>query len=215
MTSIVAPSLLPLWMLIWFAMFSPHPIIPSSWRIIKVGTIIHSPPSLPLLSPNCSSQLYFSFSPEIRLDLIQKAMDYIYCFHQSIDSLKSDPFKSRFSPINQNRLEVSQDVQTNSCEQNHEDKKEISISLVKLKAGEARKETRKKVKVRGGQRKGIGCAFCKNNGEREEVHLNHVLKDPYGLVRCPVLRAYICPICHQSGDYAHTLRYCPMKEILQ
>ena len=31
-----------------------------------------------------------------------------------------------------------------------------------------------------------------------------------GKVICPILFAYKCPICHATGDYAHTLKYCPM-----
>ena len=31
-----------------------------------------------------------------------------------------------------------------------------------------------------------------------------------GKVVCPILYAYKCPICHATGDYAHTLKYCPM-----
>ena len=31
-----------------------------------------------------------------------------------------------------------------------------------------------------------------------------------GKVICPILYAYKCPICHATGDYAHTLKYCPM-----
>lgn len=29
---------------------------------------------------------------------------------------------------------------------------------------------------------------------------------------CPILRLYQCPICHASGDQAHTIKYCPYAE---
>ena len=57
-----------------------------------------------------------------------------------------------------------------------------------------------------------GCVFCKNNGEKSEIYLSHVLKDNEGRVLCPILRKYVCPICGVSGDNAHTIRYCPKNE---
>eukprot|EP00800_Vazella_pourtalesii_P017956 TRINITY_DN5665_c1_g2_i1.p1 TRINITY_DN5665_c1_g2~~TRINITY_DN5665_c1_g2_i1.p1 ORF type:complete len:196 (+),score=12.28 TRINITY_DN5665_c1_g2_i1:123-710(+) len=53
------------------------------------------------------------------------------------------------------------------------------------------------------------CVFCRNNGEDESVYTSHALKAPDGRVTCPVLRAYTCPLCHASGDEAHTIKYCP------
>lgn len=41
--------------------------------------------------------------------------------------------------------------------------------------------------------------------------MSHVLKDDYGKVVCPILRAYTCPYCQASGDFAHTINYCPLK----
>jgi hypothetical protein len=52
------------------------------------------------------------------------------------------------------------------------------------------------------------CTFCKNNGESEEVYSSHVLKDSTSKITCPVLFAFVCPICGESGDKAHTLTYC-------
>ena len=56
------------------------------------------------------------------------------------------------------------------------------------------------------------CVFCKNNGERSDIYMSHVLKDSEGRVTCPVLRKYTCPFCGVSGDNAHTIRYCPRNE---
>jgi len=54
------------------------------------------------------------------------------------------------------------------------------------------------------------CTFCKNNGESEAIYSTHYLKDASGVVTCPILRAYTCPICGQNGDKAHTVKYCPI-----
>ncbi|XP_025109326.1 protein nanos-like isoform X2 [Pomacea canaliculata] len=56
---------------------------------------------------------------------------------------------------------------------------------------------------------GITCAFCRKNGETREFYTTHKLKDIHGNVICPVLRAYTCPKCGQSGDLAHTESHCP------
>ena len=53
------------------------------------------------------------------------------------------------------------------------------------------------------------CRFCQNNGEEEVVFLSHATKENNGTVICPILREYICPVCGQSGDKAHTVSYCP------
>ncbi|XP_022094328.1 nanos homolog 1-like [Acanthaster planci] len=53
------------------------------------------------------------------------------------------------------------------------------------------------------------CVFCKNNGESEMVYASHVLKDGDGKITCPILRAYTCPLCGASGDFSHTIKYCP------
>ncbi|XP_069778827.1 nanos homolog 1 [Narcine bancroftii] len=56
------------------------------------------------------------------------------------------------------------------------------------------------------------CVFCRNNGAPEDVYGSHVLKTPEGRVVCPILRAYTCPLCHASGDNAHTIKYCPLSK---
>ena len=58
------------------------------------------------------------------------------------------------------------------------------------------------------------CVFCKNNGEDEMYYLSHTLKNDDGLVTCPVLSAYICPICGATGPVAHTIKYCPNNKVI-
>jgi hypothetical protein len=53
------------------------------------------------------------------------------------------------------------------------------------------------------------CSFCEKNGENADIYLSHPLKDSLGKIVCPVLRSYVCPKCGDSGDYAHTNKYCP------
>lgn len=53
------------------------------------------------------------------------------------------------------------------------------------------------------------CGFCQNNGEEEGFYRSHRLKDKVGVVECPILRKYVCPLCSATGDTAHTIKYCP------
>lgn len=55
----------------------------------------------------------------------------------------------------------------------------------------------------------MSCCFCKNNGEKDAIYNSHPLKDSLGKIVCPILREYVCPKCGESGDYAHTNKYCP------
>ncbi|KAJ6219517.1 hypothetical protein RDWZM_005329 [Blomia tropicalis] len=61
------------------------------------------------------------------------------------------------------------------------------------------------------------CAFCKNirsSDKSSENYKTHWLKNNQNVVTCPVLRNYQCPLCHNTnGDFAHTVRYCPMKRL--
>ena len=54
----------------------------------------------------------------------------------------------------------------------------------------------------------LRCSFCLSNGETKDVYSSHCLKLS-GVVQCPILRRYICPICQKTGDDAHTKKYCP------
>ena len=56
------------------------------------------------------------------------------------------------------------------------------------------------------------CQFCHSNGETKAQYQSHMLRNFNGLVTCPVLRAFTCPICKVTGDYAHTVSYCPQNK---
>ncbi|XP_049950951.1 nanos homolog 2 [Schistocerca serialis cubense] len=58
-------------------------------------------------------------------------------------------------------------------------------------------------------KKGIWCAFCRNNGESDKIFRSHQLKDNYGKTVCPILQKYVCPLCKATGPEAHTVKYCP------
>lgn len=68
-----------------------------------------------------------------------------------------------------------------------------------------------KIRRRNGGKKEV-CVFCRNNGEKEQIYTSHTLKDASNNVACPILRLYQCPICHASGNQAHTIKYCPYAE---
>lgn len=57
------------------------------------------------------------------------------------------------------------------------------------------------------------CVFCQNNGEDESYYMTHTCKDDDGFVLCPILRAYVCPICSATGSVAHTIKYCPQNKV--
>ena len=53
------------------------------------------------------------------------------------------------------------------------------------------------------------CKFCLSKREEPEIVTHHNLFDDNGLVSCPILQEYECELCHATGKYAHTLKYCP------
>ncbi|XP_026545279.1 nanos homolog 2 [Notechis scutatus] len=59
------------------------------------------------------------------------------------------------------------------------------------------------------------CNFCKHNGESKKVYSSHTLKRADGVVVCPILRNYTCPLCGATADKAHTLKYCPNNKAKQ
>ncbi|XP_070620708.1 nanos homolog 2 [Erythrolamprus reginae] len=56
------------------------------------------------------------------------------------------------------------------------------------------------------------CNFCKHNGESKKVYSSHALKRADGVVVCPILRNYTCPLCGATANQAHTLKYCPQNK---
>nr|XP_031300338.1 nanos homolog 2 [Camelus dromedarius] len=83
----------------------------------------------------------------------------------------------------------------------------------KLKPGEPRPEAQQEQGPGGrGPSEALAtlCNFCKHNGESRRVYTSHRLKTPGGVVVCPILRHYVCPLCGATGDQAHTLKYCSL-----
>nr|Q90ZZ5.1 RecName: Full=Nanos homolog 1; AltName: Full=Xcat-2 protein [Xenopus borealis]AAK49296.1 Xcat-2 [Xenopus borealis] len=60
-----------------------------------------------------------------------------------------------------------------------------------------------------------GCGFCRSNKEAMSLYSSHRLRSLDGRVLCPVLRGYTCPLCGANGDWAHTMRYCPLRQLLR
>jgi hypothetical protein len=67
--------------------------------------------------------------------------------------------------------------------------------------------------VERNKNKEVRCSFCQNNGECEYIWRSHSIKDLFGKITCPLLMAYTCPICGESGEKAHTITYCKMYKI--
>lgn len=63
-----------------------------------------------------------------------------------------------------------------------------------------------------GDKNGVVCVFCRNNGESEAIYTSHKLKDAEGHITCPILYIYTCPICGAKGENAHTIKYCPKND---
>ena len=61
----------------------------------------------------------------------------------------------------------------------------------------------------------VTCAFCKNNGEPHHIYTSHLMKNAKGKVTCPLLKIYVCPICGETGDSAHTITYCKKYKLLK
>ena len=58
------------------------------------------------------------------------------------------------------------------------------------------------------------CSFCRNNKEESCVYNTHVIKDEFGNVTCPILQRYSCPKCGATGKRAHTVKYCPLGDVI-
>ncbi|XP_031751157.1 protein nanos isoform X1 [Xenopus tropicalis] len=56
------------------------------------------------------------------------------------------------------------------------------------------------------------CKFCKHNGESSRVYSTHTLRNSNGIIICPVLRKYTCPLCGATGALSHTRKYCPFND---
>ncbi|XP_063172497.1 nanos homolog 2-like [Candoia aspera] len=54
------------------------------------------------------------------------------------------------------------------------------------------------------------CNFCRFNGESKKFYSSHQLQRADGVVTCPILRKYTCPICGATADKAHTRTHCPL-----
>ncbi|XP_077302215.1 nanos homolog 1-like [Arctopsyche grandis] len=53
------------------------------------------------------------------------------------------------------------------------------------------------------------CGFCRSGGRSPSIYYSHTLRSPTGVLTCFNLRKYVCPICGETGDNAHTVQYCP------
>lgn len=56
------------------------------------------------------------------------------------------------------------------------------------------------------------CKFCYKNKEPAMLFRNHNFRRDDGILACPVLRKYKCPICGATDDKAHTAKYCPLNK---
>ena len=54
-----------------------------------------------------------------------------------------------------------------------------------------------------------------NRGHQECKYCHgpfHRLRDKHGRITCPVLRSIVCYHCNATGEYAHTVRFCPKRK---
>ncbi|KAK7458959.1 hypothetical protein BaRGS_00039043 [Batillaria attramentaria] len=58
------------------------------------------------------------------------------------------------------------------------------------------------------------CKFCKKNNEAKVVYESHNLRDKQGRVVCRKLRQLTCRLCGATGDDAHTIKYCPLSDLV-
>ena len=110
---------------------------------------------------------------------------------------------SDFSPSSYNSPNMS--LNRKFCKQRRTPKKVLPVRSEAIDLSE-HIENAKILKQKAN--KVLYCTFCKNNGEKEEVYCSHLLKDSTGKITCPVLKTHVCPICHETGEKAHTLTYC-------
>ena len=112
------------------------------------------------------------------------------------------------SPVSQTDSGLSQDCEVSSSSSSTDDAVSRSDTPPRRVSGRVGRRVRKASRS---TRQTEYCVFCENNGRPESEYRSHALRDQKRVVVCPILRRYNCPICNSGGgDYAHTMRHCPL-----